>query len=67
VYFGVMLLLGALAVAIRKVGEFADVPVLQTVSLVVIIGAAALVSGAVVVSSVRALRSETGYTTTTAD
>ncbi|ELZ30508.1 hypothetical protein C475_00150 [Halosimplex carlsbadense 2-9-1] len=67
VYFGVMLLLGALAVAIRKVGEFADIPVLQTVSLVVIIGAAALVSGAVVVSSVRALRAETGYTTTTAD
>jgi uncharacterized membrane protein YfcA len=67
VYFGVMLLLGALAVAIRKVGEFADVPVLQTVSLVVILGAAALVSGAVVVSSVRALRSETGYSTTTAD
>jgi len=67
VYFGVMLLLGALAVAIRKVGEFADIPVLQTVSLVVIIGAAALVSGAVVVSSVRALRAETEYTTTTAD
>jgi len=67
VYFGVMLLLGALAVAIRKVGEFADIPVLQTVSLVVIIGAAALVSGAVVVSSVRALRAETGYATATAD
>jgi len=67
VYFGVMLLLGALAVAIRKVGEFADIPVLQTVSLVVILGAAALVSGAVVVSSVRALRSETGYTARTAD
>ena len=67
VYFGVMLLLGAVAVAIRKGGEFADVPVLQTVSLVVILGAAALVSGAVVVSSVRALRSEYGYATTTAD
>ncbi|QLH76659.1 sulfite exporter TauE/SafE family protein [Halosimplex rubrum] len=67
VYFGVMLLLGALAVAIRKVGEFADIPVLQTVSLVVILGAAALVSGAVVVSSVRALRSEPARATSTAD
>ncbi|WP_415383417.1 sulfite exporter TauE/SafE family protein [Halosimplex sp. TS25] len=67
VYFGVMLLLGALAVAIRKVGEFADVPVLQTVSLVIILGAAALVSGAVVVSSVRALRTESATATSTAD
>ncbi|WP_436924983.1 sulfite exporter TauE/SafE family protein [Halosimplex amylolyticum] len=67
VYFGVMLLLGAIAVAIRKVGEFADVPVLQTVSLVIILGAAALVSGAVVVSSVRALRTESATATSTAD
>ena len=67
VYFGVMLLLGAIAVAIRKVGEFADLPVLQTVSLVIILGAAALVSGAVVVSSVRALRTESAPPTGTAD
>jgi uncharacterized membrane protein YfcA len=57
VYFGVMLLLGALAVAVRKVGNVLDVPVLQTVSLVIILGAATLVAGAVVVSSIRALRS----------
>ncbi len=67
VYFGVMLLLGALAVALRKVGTFADVPVLQTVSLVVIFGAATLVAGAVVVSSVQALRTESASTTSTAD
>ncbi|WP_115864149.1 sulfite exporter TauE/SafE family protein [Halorussus litoreus] len=67
VYFGVMLLLGAVAVAIRKIGEFSDIPVLQTVSLVVIIGAAALVAGAVVLSSVKALRTEPAPATSTAD
>ncbi|MEF8886457.1 MAG: sulfite exporter TauE/SafE family protein [Haloarculaceae archaeon] len=59
VYFGVMLLLGAVAVAVREVGGLIDAPVLQVVSLVIILGAAALVSGAVVVSSVRELRAET--------
>jgi uncharacterized membrane protein YfcA len=59
VYFGVMLLLGAIAVAVREVGGLIDEPALQTVSLVIILGAAALVSGAVVVSSVRELRAET--------
>jgi hypothetical protein len=58
VYFGVMLLLGAVAVAVRKIGGVFDVPVLDAVSLAVILGAALLVSGAVVVSSVRELRAE---------
>ncbi|MFC7081324.1 sulfite exporter TauE/SafE family protein [Halorussus caseinilyticus] len=59
VYFGVMLLLGAIAVAVRKVGGVFEMPVLDTVSLAIIVGAALLVSGAVVVSSVRELRAET--------
>jgi uncharacterized membrane protein YjjP (DUF1212 family) len=68
VYFGVMLLLGSIAVAVRQIGNAIDVPVLQTVSLVIIVGAAVLVAGAVVVSSVRELRSESTTTTTsTAD
>jgi uncharacterized membrane protein YfcA len=67
VYFGVMLLLGALAVAVRKVGNVLDIPVLQTVSLVIIIGAATLVAGAVVVSSIQALRSEETPTPSAAD
>jgi hypothetical protein len=58
VYFGVMLLLGALAVAVRQVGGYLGVDVLDTVSLVIILGAALLVSGAVVLSSVRELRAE---------
>jgi uncharacterized membrane protein YfcA len=56
VYFGVMLLLGAVAVAVRQVGNYLELPVLDTVSLVVILGAALLVSGAVVLNSVRELR-----------
>jgi hypothetical protein len=58
IYFGAMLLLGAFAVAIRQVGNVLGIDVLDTVSLVVILGAALLVSGAVVLSSVRELRTE---------
>jgi hypothetical protein len=58
VYFGVMLLLGAIAVAVRKIGGVIEMPVLDTVALAIIIGAALLVSGAVVVSSIRELRTE---------
>jgi uncharacterized membrane protein YfcA len=68
IYFGVMLLLGAVAVAVRQVGDLIDVPVLDTVSLTIILGAALLVSGAVVVSSVRELRrTEPGSAGSTAD
>jgi uncharacterized membrane protein YfcA len=58
IYFGVMLLLGAVAVAIRKIGGVIEMPVLDVVSLLIIVGAALLVSGAVVVSSIRELRNE---------
>ncbi|WP_227133963.1 sulfite exporter TauE/SafE family protein [Halorubellus salinus] len=58
VYFGVMLLLGATAVAVREVGGIVEMPVLDLVSLAIIVGAALLVSGAVVVSSIRELRAE---------
>jgi hypothetical protein len=56
VYFGLMLLGGAVAVAFRQVGESFGMPVLNTVSFVLIIGAALLVSGAVVYSSLVAIR-----------
>jgi uncharacterized membrane protein YfcA len=63
VYFGVMLLLGAIAVAVRKIGGVIEMPVLDTVALAIIIGAALLVSGAVVVSSIRELRTERAEST----
>jgi uncharacterized membrane protein YfcA len=58
IYFGLMLLGGAVAVAVRQIGDAYGIPVLDTVSFVLIIGSALLVSGAVVYSSVRALRHE---------
>jgi hypothetical protein len=67
VYFGVMLLLGAIAVAVRQVGNYLDIGVLNTVSLAIILGAALLVSGAVVLSSVRELRHEAPSVESTAD
>ncbi|WP_267641244.1 sulfite exporter TauE/SafE family protein [Haloarchaeobius amylolyticus] len=67
VYFGVMLLLGAIAVAIRKAGNVMDVPVADTISLAIILGAALLVSGAVVYSSIKELRAESTTTHPTAD
>ncbi|WP_434531676.1 sulfite exporter TauE/SafE family protein (plasmid) [Haloarcula sp. NS06] len=58
VYFGLMLLGGALAVAVREIGNVYGIDVLNTVSLVLILGSALLVSGAVVYSSITALREE---------
>jgi len=55
-YFAAMLLAGSIAVASKKLGATYGIDALQTVSLVLIIGAALLVSGAVVYSSVRELR-----------
>ena len=58
VYFGLMLLGGALAVAVREVGNVYGIEALDTVSLLLILGSALLVSSAVIYSSVTALREE---------
>ncbi len=58
IYFGIMLVLGSIAVAIKEIGKAYSIEVLQTVSIVVIIGAALLVAGAVVYSSVKSIREE---------
>ena len=67
IYFGIMLLLGAIAVAVRQIGGVLEMPVLDTVSLLIILGAALLVSGAVSYSAVRELREEASDRTVTAD
>ncbi|WP_425495397.1 sulfite exporter TauE/SafE family protein [Natrinema halophilum] len=67
VYFGIMLLLGSIAVAVREVGGLLDMPVLDTVSLAIILGAALLVSGAVVYSGVTMLRDEAQTVSSVAD
>ena len=58
VYFGAMLLIGAIAVATRQVGDAFGIGILDLVSMVLILGAALLVSGAVVYSSIVSIRSE---------
>jgi hypothetical protein len=59
VYFGVMLLLGAFAVAIKEIGLALGIGWLRTASMVVILGAALLVAGAVVYRSIQTLRKPT--------
>ena len=56
IYFGLMLLGGSVAVAARQISNSYGIPVLNDVSFVIIIGSALLVSGAVLWSSVKALR-----------
>ncbi len=58
VYFGAMLLIGAIAVAVRQVGNAYGIGILDVISLVLILGAALLVSGAVIYSSVVSIREE---------
>ncbi|SEG76216.1 sulfite exporter TauE/SafE family protein [Halobellus limi] len=67
VYFGLMLLGGSVAVAVREVGSYLDMPILDTVSLVLILGSALLVSGMVVYSSLVELRSDSARQSPTAD
>ena len=67
IYFGLMLLGGALAVAVRQIGNAYGIDVLNTVSFALIIGSALLVSGAVIYSSVKALREEREPSVSAAD
>jgi hypothetical protein len=67
VYFGLMLLGGSVAVAVREAGNVYGIGVFDTVSLLLILGSALLVSGAVVYSSITALREQSQSTAPTAD
>jgi len=67
VYFGLMLLGGSLAVAVREIGNVYEIPILNRVSLALILGSALLVSGAVVYSSITALREERRASSPTAE
>ncbi len=67
VYFGLMLLGGSIAVAVREVGGYLEMPVFDMVSLVLILGSALLVSGMVVYSSIVEIRKELVNKPQTAD
>ncbi|AFK19150.1 hypothetical protein HFX_1441 [Haloferax mediterranei ATCC 33500] len=67
IYFGLMLLLGALAVAVRQAGNYLGMGVLDYVSLALILGSALMVSGAVLYSAVKSIRAPSSAGTSTAD
>jgi hypothetical protein len=58
IYFGLMLVGGAVAVALREIGLVFDIGAFGTVSFVLIMGSALVVSGAIVYSSVVGLREQ---------
>ncbi|WP_416839561.1 sulfite exporter TauE/SafE family protein [Haloferax sp. DFSO52] len=67
IYFGLMLLLGALAVAVRQAGNYLGIGMLDYVSLALILGSALMVAGAVVYSALKSVRAGSTGTTSTAD
>ena len=67
VYFGGMLLVGAVAVGIGEVGSYIGSPTLETVGLVLVIGAAVVVAAAILYTSVVSLRTAHSRQTATAD
>ncbi|ELK56170.1 hypothetical protein D320_00693 [Haloferax sp. BAB-2207] len=67
IYFGLMLLLGALAVAVRQAGNYLGVGFLDYVSLALILGSALMVSGAVLYSAVKSMRAPSTAGSSTAD
>ncbi|MFC7203738.1 sulfite exporter TauE/SafE family protein [Haloferax namakaokahaiae] len=67
IYFGLMLLLGALAVAVRQIGNYIGVGVLDYVSMALILGSALMVSGAVLYSAVKEIRARESTASSTAD
>jgi len=65
IYFGGMLLVGAIAVAVGEFGAYVGSPTLELLGLVLVIGAAVVVAVAILYTTVSSLR-ETGRQGTTA-
>ncbi|NHN42862.1 sulfite exporter TauE/SafE family protein [Halorubellus sp. JP-L1] len=55
-YFGGMLLVGAIAVGIGEVGSFVGSPTLETLGLVLVVGAAVVVAVAILYTTIASLR-----------
>jgi len=67
IYFGGMLLAGAIAVGIGEVGSYLGNELLETVGLVLVIGAAVVVAGAIIYTTVSSLRATRRQQTPAAD
>jgi uncharacterized membrane protein YfcA len=66
-YFGGMLLAGAVAVGIGEVGSYVGSDLLETAGLVLVIGSAVVVAGAIVYTTVTSLRATRHRQIPTAD
>ncbi|MFB6134210.1 MAG: sulfite exporter TauE/SafE family protein [Halanaeroarchaeum sp.] len=66
-YFGGMLVASAVAVSIRHVGERANVDILRVGGVVLIVGSAVVVAGAILYAGVRAVRTSGDVSTSPAD
>lgn len=67
IYFGLMLLLGSIAVGIGELGSFLGSPTLETAGLLVILGSAVLVSGAIMYTTVLEMRTARDPTVSASD
>ncbi|USZ72192.1 sulfite exporter TauE/SafE family protein [Natronosalvus halobius] len=67
IYFGLMLLGGSVAVAFRQAGDYLGMEVLSTVSFALILLSAFMVSGAVIYSTIVAMRQNARIARSTAD
>jgi uncharacterized membrane protein YfcA len=67
VYFGGMLLAGAIAVGIGEVGTYLGIELLETAGLVLVLGAAVVVAGAIVYTTLVSLRATQRRQTPAAD
>ncbi|MFW5963416.1 MAG: sulfite exporter TauE/SafE family protein [Natronomonas sp.] len=67
IYFGGMLLAGAVAVGVGEVGSYLGIEILETIGLVLVLGAAVVVAAAVVYTSLQSLRATHSQQTQAAD
>ncbi|OYR54834.1 permease, partial [Halorubrum sp. E3] len=67
IYFGGMLLIGAVAVGIGEIGSYIGSPALELLGLVLVIGAAVVVAFAILYTTVTSLRKTQRQGTAMAD
>ncbi|WP_123619634.1 sulfite exporter TauE/SafE family protein [Halorubrum sp. CSM-61] len=67
IYFGGMLLIGAIAVGIGEIGSYVGSPTLELIGLVLVIGAAVVVAFAILYTTISSLRQKRHQGTTVTD
>jgi hypothetical protein len=67
IYFGGMLLVGSLAVGVGEIGSYAGIAVLETIGLVLVLGAAVVVAAGILYTTISVLRTSRRQTASAAD